>query len=102
MKIIQRGTMKILPGKMAEAMELLEKHTAIASRYGAPPMKAYRRFMGHGDVMHTLVFEGEWDSLATMAAALEKMMADPEMQALMPKWDTVIETHEVEFLTPLP
>jgi len=37
MKVIQRGIMKILPGKMAEAMELNEKYMAIVTRLVGVP-----------------------------------------------------------------
>jgi len=96
MKLLQRGIMKVLPGKMAEAMELNKQHMAICSRYGMKPFKMYRPWVGGGDAMHTVVFEIEWDSLAEIAAFMEKAMADPEMGKLMPKWETVIEDHRVE------
>ena len=104
MKVMQRGIMRVLPGKMAEAMELLEKHMAIVSKkeYGPfPAMRSYRPFVGGGDTMHTIVFEVEWDSLTEMAAFFEKVMADPEMQALMPKWEAVEESHKVELYMPI-
>ena len=101
MKVIQRETMKVLPGKMAEAMKLVEKHTAITSRLGAPPWRGYRLLSGRGEYMHTLVFETEWDSLAAMEPIFEKMLADPEMQALVAKWDAILESNEFEIYTPL-
>jgi len=102
MKVMQRGIMRILPGKMTEAMELNKKYMAIVSRYGVAPMRMYRPFTGGGDYMHTVIFEVEWDSLATLAATMEKILADPEVQALMPEWDTLLESHEVELYMPLP
>jgi len=30
------------------------------------------------------------------------MRADPEMQALMAKWEAVLESHEIEFYMPMP
>jgi len=72
MKVMQRGIMKILPGKMAEAMELNEKHHAAASRLGAPPMRSYRCLSGRGEFFHTLVGEAEWDSFGEMAAFLRR------------------------------
>jgi len=101
MRVIQRGIMKVVPGKMAEAMELNEKHMAIASRYGMPPMRGYRPFVG-GEFFHTIIFEAEWNSLAAMEAFFDKMFSDPEMQALMPKWDALLESHEVELYIPMP
>jgi len=100
MKIIQRGTMKIVPGKMAEAMELMEKHTAAATRLGCPSMKSYRPLIG-SEYFHTIIGEAEWESMAAVEAFFEKMMADSEMQELMVKWEPVMESHVIEFFTPV-
>mgnify|MGYP001070057673 CR=1 FL=1 len=94
--------MKVVPGKMAEDMELMEKHIAITSRLGMPPFRVYRLVSGEGDVMHTVIYETEWDSLAAMEAFFDKLMADPEMQALTLQWDPVIESHGFEVYTPMP
>ena len=102
MRIVQRGIMKIVPGKMEEAMQLVEKHTAVAGRLGAPPWRAYRCLSGRGEFFHTIVGEAEWDSFAALEAFFEKMMADPEMQELMSKWETILESHELEFYLPMP
>jgi hypothetical protein len=107
MKVMQRGIMKILPGKMAEATKLLEEYMAIVSRLlGMPrerlPMKTYRPFIGGGDALHIIVFEVEWDSFGEMAAFFEKAMADPEIQASMPKWEVVEKSHEVELYMSMP
>jgi len=98
MKVMQRGIMEVAPGKTAEAMALTEKLMALSSRYGMTTTKArmYRPFTGGGDVMHTVIFEIEWDSLTEMAAFFEKMMADPEYQAQMAQWDVLLENHQVE------
>jgi len=90
--------MKIVPGKMAEAMALNKKYMAIVSRLGIPTtgMRMYRPFTGGGDAIHTIVFEIEWDSLTEMAAFFEKVMADPEYQAQMSQWDALLENHQVE------
>ena len=96
--------MKIFPGKMAETMGLLEKHMAIMTRYGAPAsvMRQYTPFFGGGDSVHTIIFEVDWDSLATMEAFFDKVIADSEMQALMPKWEAVEESHQVELYMSMP
>ena len=97
MKVMQRGIMKMLPGKMKEAMELNEEYMAMLKRLGmsAAGMRTYRPWFG-GEYMHTIVFEIEWESLSTMATFFEKVMAEPEMQTLMPRWEALIESHEVE------
>ena len=38
----------------------------------------------------------ERDSLSTMAAFFEKAATEPEIQALMPAWEKLLESHEVE------
>ena len=104
MKVMQRGIMRFLPGKMAEGMKLLKEYMAIMSKKGIhiAAMRSYRPFLGGGDYMHTIVFEMEWDSLAEMAAFFEKTMADPEIMAQMPKWEAVEESHEVELYMVMP
>ena len=101
MKVVQRGVMKVIPGKMAEAMELNGKHMAAAHRLGCPPMRSYRCLSGRGEFFHTIIGEAEWDSLAAMEAFFDKMMADAEMRELMAKWEGVLESHEIEFYLPM-
>jgi len=94
--------MRVLPGKMAEAMELNKKWTAMVSRLAGPlSFKMYRPLFG-GEYMHTIIFELEWVSLAKMATFFEKMMADPEAMAEMPKWEAVVQSHEVELYVVMP
>ena len=102
MKVMVRTIMKAIPGKMAEAMELEQKHMAIANRVLGISGRWYRPLSGGGDTMNTIILEGEFDSLAAFEAHPEKMSADPEMLALMPKYEGVIESMEVEFYMPLP
>ena len=102
MKVMVRSIMKVLPGKMAEAMELEKKHMAIASRVLGVSPRCYRPLSGGGDTTRTIISEGEFDSLAAFEAHPEKMGADPEVQAMMPKWEAVIESYHVEFYTPMP
>ncbi len=92
--------MKIVPGRMAEAMELMEKHTAASMRLGCPSFKSYRPLIG-GEFFHTIVGEAERDSMTAIEIFYEKMMADSEMQELMAKWEPVLESHVVEFYAPM-
>ncbi len=100
MKVIWRTTVKIVPGKMAEYMQLEEKRKAMSSSLGMPPEKVYSCVSG--DMAHTIVYEMEWDSLAALEASFEKMFASPERQAMMPKYDALIVSHENELYTPMP
>ena len=102
MKVIVRSIMKVLPGKMAEAMKLEKKHMAIASRVLGISARGYRPLSGGGDTTRTIIYEAEFDSLAAFEAHPMKMGADPEMQALIPKLEAVIDSLEVELYTPIP
>jgi len=100
MKVIMRTTVKVAPGKMAEYMDIDKKGEAIAIRAGGSPWKRYGCISG--DSAHTLVYDTEFDSLATMEAFMEKLFADPERQQLMAKSDACILSHENEFFMPMP
>jgi hypothetical protein len=100
MKVIMRTIIKVVPGKMAEYMQLEEERRAFASRLGLPPEKRYSCLSG--DSAHTIVYEYEYDSLAAMEALLEKMFASPERQTLMAKYDPCVVSHENEVYTPMP
>jgi len=95
--------MKILPGKMEDAVKLLGEWNAMVKRLGVPVdrMRSYRPISGGQDIMHTQILEIEWNSFVDMATFFDKAMAGPEFQAEMAKWDAIIESHEMEILTPM-
>lgn len=97
-KVIHRGTMKVVPGKMAEAMKLLQKMMAKSGR----KWRCYKPLIGGGDVVHTIIGETEYDSLAEVVATWEEAPVDPEMKEIQAKWEAVIENHEAEWYTPIP
>ncbi len=100
MVIVERLIQKIRPGKWEELEELDKENTIIESRHGYPPKRRYTYISG-GQDLGTLVIERQWDSFAAVEAAVEKMMADPEAQALGEKADEIIESTQIEFLTKL-
>jgi hypothetical protein len=102
MNVMVRTIMRAVPDKTAELVELEKKHMAIANRVLGISGKLYRPLSGGGDTMNTVVVEGEFDSLAAFEAHPQKMGADAEMQALMPKYEGVIEGMEVELYMPVP
>jgi len=99
MKVIMRTTVKVVPGKMAEYMEIDKKAEAISIRAGGPPWKRYGCISG--DSLHTMVYDTEFDSLAAMEAFSEKLFTDQERQALMAKSDACIVSHDNELLMPM-
>ena len=104
MKIIMLCTTRILPGKMAEYIELEKKMFAIMDRLGGmPSFKRLNLMSGKGDMQHAVVYLMEFDSFAAMGD-FAKAAGDAEFMALMPKWDSVIENHEHDIYmeTPMP
>ena len=104
MKVIMMCKTKILPGKMAEYMELEKK--MFGTTEGAEAMPPYKRLMlmsGTGDMQHTITYLFEFDNFAAMDK-WTALAGAPEFQALMPKFDSVMASHEhdVYMETPLP
>jgi hypothetical protein len=97
-----RNIFTILPGKMTEGMELVQKWMAVANRLTGTPSKGYQPFIGGGDTTRTIIWETELDSLATFEALPVKMSKEPEMQTLFPKLNVVIDRIDVELYTPIP
>ncbi len=104
MKVINRTIFKVLPGKMAKAMELDKKEWDIWGRLVGtlPAITRYRPLTGGGDSLRTVIVYQEWDSLAAWESAAEKAMASPEMQALGTQWGTVLDNYQVEFYIEMP
>jgi NIPSNAP len=95
MKVLERHLRKIHPGKWGEVEGLDNKYDAVERRYGFPPKRYYRSFIGTHDI-NTSIMEREWESLATMEAAQEKALADPEWQALTPEFEAIMESLQIE------
>ena len=104
MKVINRTILKVLPGKMAEAMELEKKEIAIWSHLveTLPTITRYRPLTGGDDSLRTVIAYQEWDSLAAWESAAEKAMANSEMRTLGAQWANVLEDYRVEFYTEMP
>lgn len=94
MSVTVRNIIKFLPGKIAEGMELHKKWMTIANRVLVISSRCYRPLSGGGDTTRTIIWEIEPDGLAAFEAHPEKIGADPEMQALFPKLNAVIDSFE--------
>jgi hypothetical protein len=93
--------MKIVPGKMNEAMEFMKEWAATIGKSGAPSFKCYQCLSGRDEYMHTIICEIEWESFSAMEDYLDKMMTDKDIQKQNTKWEDIIDYHWVEFLTPM-
>lgn len=51
---------------------------------------------------NTIVIERQWESMAVMESTYEKIMADPEYQALSKEGIGIIKSSRMEAYTPLP
>lgn len=101
MKIKERLTQKIYPDKW-EALEALDqKYNQIEKPAGFPPKTRYQLILSSKS-FNTLVVEREWESLAAMEAAYEKLFADPAYQALNAEFNSIIKDGYSEILMPLP
>ena len=97
MNVMVREISKIIPGKMAEAMELYKKEMVAWNRLGLNPVvKLLRPFAREGDRMQTIVWEAEFDSLTTIEANMKKVMADPEIQEIVAKWQAITDSNVIE------
>jgi antibiotic biosynthesis monooxygenase (ABM) superfamily enzyme len=104
MKVIMLCKTKVFPGKMAEYIELEKKMFGITE--GAEAMPPFKRLMlmsGTGDMQHVITYVFEFDSFT----AMDKWVAlanTPEFMALMPQFDSIIESHEHDVFmeTPTP
>ena len=100
MKVTVVEKVKFAPGKWKEAGPLMKTFKETAEKLGFPPIKIYG-FVSGGDVVQTLNFVTEWDSLGAMETVMDKMFSDPEMLEMMEKWAGVVESHEVSILKEL-
>ena len=98
---LERLIQKIYPGKWDALEELDKKYNAIESKFGFPPKKRYQSIMGEFD-QNTLIIERQWESMAVMEATYEKIMADPEYQALGKETIGVVKSSRMEAYTPMP
>ena len=104
MKVILLCKTKVMAGKMAEYMELEKKMFAITRDAAAMPhFKRLMLMSGTGDMQHLITYIFEFDNFAAMDKWVVLANA-PEFLALMPQFDSIIESHEHDVFmeTPAP
>ena len=100
MRITSIEKVKFVPGKWEEAGEAMKNFKKLAQKLGFPEYKIYGAVSG-GDVVQTLYFQTQWESLAQMETLTEKFFSDAEMREMMGKWAGVVASHEVTLLKEL-
>ena len=100
MKVISMEKVKFAPGKWEEAGNVMKTFQKLAQKVGFPEYRIYGAISG-GDVVQTLYFQTEWQSLSQMETLMEKMFSDMEMREMMEKWSGVVQSHEVTLLKEL-
>ena len=101
MKVMMRSVMKVLHGKLEEALDLEKKRMVISKRVLGVSPRIYIPVSGGGDTMRTIVIEAEFDSLSTIESFPETMGEDPEMRELFPKMAAVYDSVKIELYTPM-
>jgi len=98
---VERMTQKVYPGKWADLEAIDKKFDKVEAKAGFPPKKRYQCVIGSLD-QNVLIIERQWPSMAAMEATYEKVMADPEWQALGQEVLAVVASSQIEVFTPLP
>ncbi len=101
MKIVERLTQKIYPGKWLELEEIDKKYTALEKDFGFPVKKRYQCIAGEYD-FNTLIIERQWESMAEMEAIYGKALANEDYQKLSQEGSSVVKSSRMELYTPLP
>ena len=101
MKIKERLTQKINPGKWEELEAIDKKYNQLESGVGFPPKTRYQLILSSKS-SNILVVEREWESFAAMEAAYEKLMVMPEWHAQNAQFSSIIRDSYTEILLPMP
>ena len=97
MKLLVRHYQRVRPENWEKNLELAKRWTPIGKRLGIPPDRFCQCFTS-ADGIYTLINEREYDDLSAWQAALDKMQADPENQALGKEQTPLIEDWRMELL----
>ena len=97
MKIIERMIQRQKLGTELD-LEKEKEWNAVESRAGFPPNRVLRCIAGELEYKD-IIIEREWESMAAMEAAYERVMRDPEWQALMSEVSDTVDGARFELYT---
>jgi hypothetical protein len=89
---------RIKPGMQAEAQSLARQFYPIIMRLGCKSNRVFVVDVG-GSSTGEMLSEFEFDSMGDWVAWREKFFADPETQALFPRFTDIFEAGEVTALS---
>jgi hypothetical protein len=101
MKVLERLVQHVYTDKWAELEAIDKEFNVVEAKHGFPHKRRYQLISG-SDELNTLVIEYEWDSMASMETAYEKLMADPVYQSLGQRSNAIVRDNRMELYTPLP
>ena len=101
MVVLERLIQQIRADKWNELEALDKKYNAVESRFGFPAKRRYRCVFGANN-SDTLIIERQWESMAAMEAAYDKVIADPEWNKLGAEGAAIVESNREELYFPLP
>ena len=94
--ILVREVSQIHPEKMREAKAVMQSMKPLEDRLGSPPSRSMVDLAGE---YYTLVIETEYPSFAEFEAAMPRVFADPEWQALYSRMRPMIRGGRRELYT---
>jgi hypothetical protein len=74
-----------------------QKWEAVEKRLGGFPTKKHYSLISGSDDFGTMVWEREWDSLAAMEAAYDRLFADPEAKSLGSNAPSIYSGERIEY-----
>lgn len=101
MAILARQVQHIYADKWEELEAFDKENNAVEAKYGFPPKKRYQMMSGP-DEMGTLIVEYQWESLAAMEEAYNKLMVDPVFQELGKRGNGILRDNRFELYIILP
>jgi len=76
-----------------------KKWEDVERRLGGYPPKRHMMLLAGADYVGTLVWEREWESVAAMEAAYEKLNTAADAQPLFASYESILEGERMELYT---